>query len=246
MRHKVVGVIPARFASTRFPGKPLAAILNKSLIQRTYENAKKATCLDKLVVATDHQGIFDHVREFGGDVVMTAADLPTGTDRLASLIRNNPEYDSDLIVNIQGDEPCLDPHIIEETVKALAQDKEAVMSTACSKISRGPEAESRSIVKCVVDQSNRALYFSRSLIPFGGASFLRHIGLYVYRKDFLLHYAELPSTPLQKAEDLEQLKVLENGYIIRVALVEGVSIGVDVPEDIQKVEEILCRQNMSL
>lgn len=243
-----MGIIPARYASTRFPGKILSPIAGKTLIQRTYENAKRVKGLDALVVATDDEKIFKHVKEFA-PVVMTSPTHQTGTDRLAEVLRSHSEYDAELIVNIQGDEPCIDPHFIEKVIEGLKSDPEAVMGTAVTPLAK-EDAYNRAVVKCVMDQKGRALYFSRSLIPAGrtgewqeGVDYFRHVGLYVYRRNFLLKYAEVPMCPLQKAEDLEQLKVLEAGYKIHVVVVEGTSIGVDTPEDIQKVEKLICQQN---
>lgn len=245
MRKHTLGMIPARFASTRFPGKPLVEINGKTLIQRTYENTKTCKALDDLVVATDNQKIFDHVKSFGGNVVMTSPKCPTGTERLAEAVS---QYypDVDLIINIQGDEPFLEPVVIEKVIESLDSDLVAVMSTAVVKITTAEEALSSSVNKCVMDENGNALYFSRNLIPGGHGvkwrpeiTYYKHLGIYGYRRDFLLHYAELEPTPLQLAEDLEQLKVLEHGYRIKVAVVESDSIGVDHPEDIKKIEQLL-------
>lgn len=250
-RH-VIGVIPARYASTRFPGKPLADIKGKTLIQRTYENAKLCKALDLVVVATDDKRIFEHVKSFGGDVVMTSEECPTGTDRIAEVIRGTRAYDkAQIIINIQGDEPCLDPDVITKVVEILENDPQAVMSTAIVPL-LPEEAGNSSVVKCVIDKLHNALYFSRALIPAGlslsmqpKVHYYKHMGIYGYRRDFLLHYAQLTSTPLMLAESLEQLKVLEHGYRIKAAVVTGESIGVDLPEDIKKVEQLLCKQNTS-
>lgn len=249
----VLGIIPARYSSTRFPGKPLAKILNKSLIQWTYENAKRSPVIKELVVATDDQRIYDHVKAFGGEAVMTASHWLTGTDRMCEVIENNPRFQHyAIVVNIQGDEPCLNPACISDTVALLQGDSEAHMATPVSPLRDPKAAENSSLVKCVMDLHGNALYFSRALIPAGrdlnfknNVAYFRHIGLYAFRKDFLLKYATLPATPLQLAEDLEQLKVLENGYRIKVAVVESQSIDVNHPEDIQKVERYLCTLNSS-
>jgi 3-deoxy-manno-octulosonate cytidylyltransferase (CMP-KDO synthetase) len=249
----VLGIIPARYASTRFPGKPLIHLLGKSLIQRTYENTLLCKALDEVVVATDDQRIYDHVREFGGNVVMTSMDCPTGTDRLADVLKREERYNNTrIVVNIQGDEPCINPAVIEKAVSCLIHDEKAVMATAVVPMVSGAGTDVNT-VKCVMDLNGYALYFSRSLIP-GGRSgtpqaettYYKHVGLYVFKRDFVLTYASLPPTPLQLAEDLEQLKVLENGYSIKVAVVDYVSLEVNVPEDIQKVEKELCRQNTFL
>lgn len=250
---KALGIIPARYGSTRFPGKPLSLIAGKSLIQRTYESAKKCSALSSLVVATDDKRIYDHVVSFGGEAIMTSSDCPTGTDRIVDVLKHHTCFsDASLIVNIQGDEPCIEAEVIQKIVVILAEDKNAQLSTAVVKIKSEEEALNPSVVKCVMDQHQNALYFSRALIPSGRTgkflpeiTYYRHVGIYAYRRDFLFQYSALLQTPLQKAEDLEQLKVLEWGYRIKVAVVESDSIGVDTPEDIIKVEQLLCRQNTS-
>lgn len=245
MTHKIIGMIPARYASSRFPGKPLSLISGKSLIQRTYENSLKCTLLDDVIVATDDDRIFEHVESFGGKVIMTSVDCPTGTERLAEAIHANFK-DVDVVINIQGDEPLLEPDVIRKVGEILINDPVAVMSTAVVKIDNEEDANSRSVNKCVIDANGNALYFSRSLLPGGHSgkwdpnkTYYKHLGIYGYRRDFLFHYAELSPTPLQLAEDLEQLKVLEHGFRIKVAVVDSVSIGVDTPEDINKVERML-------
>lgn len=250
---KVIGIIPSRFGSSRFPGKPLAQILDKSLIQRTYENALRATHLHSVIVATDDQRIFDHVQSFGGKVVMTSDACATGTDRLAEVIRNDPSlHDADIIVNIQGDEPTIDPHVIEAVALALEEDPQASMSTAIVKMTNAENALNPHTVKCVIDCHGYALYFSRSLIPGGRllsfiaeTTYYKHLGIYGYRREFLLHYSELQPTPLQLAEDLEQLKVLEHGFRIKTVIVQSECMDVNTPEDIKKVEQLICKQNTS-
>lgn len=249
---KVLAVIPARFGSTRFPGKPLSLIQGKTLIQRTYENALICPILDRIVIATDDPRIFDHARGFGAEVIMTDPAHPNGTERIAEVLAKI-QHDSDIIVNIQGDEPCLHPKVILALVDALVQNPEAPMSTVITPLKNREDALNPSIVKCVIDQKGRALYFSRQLIPgnkeiqyTANAPYYSHIGLYAYRKDFLFQYLTLSPTPLQLAEDLEQLKVLEHGYLIQTATVDHVNLGVDTPEDIHKVESYLCKQNLFL
>lgn len=254
MTVKILGIIPARFASTRLPGKLLIPILGKTLLQRTFENACQAMILDKLLIATDDERIFDHVKHFGGHAVMTSVSCPTGTDRLAEVLQKHPEWSKvEAVVNIQGDEPCVDPKAIEEAVRLLLQDKDASMATIITPLQSEEDAYNPSIVKCVKDQQNNALYFSRSLIPANKRQhfnpqgpYYRHIGLYVYRPIFLLHYQTLCSTPLQLEEDLEQLKVLEHGYRIKVAVTNTAGIGVDTHEDLNKIEKWICTQNTFL
>ncbi|HEV8051082.1 MAG TPA: 3-deoxy-manno-octulosonate cytidylyltransferase [Parachlamydiaceae bacterium] len=249
--HHIIGIIPARYGSSRFPGKPLVEILGKSLIQHTYESTKRCKELDELIVATDDQRIYDHVKNFGGNVVMTPVDCETGSDRLAFVLQNDPRLQkAEIIINVQGDEPCLDPTVISALIKALRSDPTAVMSTAVVSLDNEDEALSPSEVKCVLSLDNTVLYFSRSLIPGSlkagyqkAIPYYKHLGIYAYRPDFLLKYAKLPMTPLQMAEDLEQLKVLENGYKIKAAIVKSANAGVNTPEDIKKVEQELCKQN---
>ncbi len=237
---QIIGIIPARWGSTRFPGKPLASILGKSLIQRTYENASRSKLLDDLIIATDNEQIRNHVEEFGGKVVMSSPFCLTGTDRVAQVAASFCPQ-ATLIVNIQGDEPCLNPLIIDTLVDSLLKNPEAVLSTPVAKIDCEKKLLSPSIVKCVFDKEGKALYFSRSPIPHKGQAY-RHIGIYCFRRDFLLKYVTLPPSTLQVGEDLEQLKVLENGFVIQTCLVEDKGIGVDLPEDIQRVEQILWEE----
>jgi 3-deoxy-manno-octulosonate cytidylyltransferase (CMP-KDO synthetase) len=252
---KVIGIIPARFASTRFPGKPLVMIAGKSLIQRTYESASRCKSLEKLVVATDDKRIFDHVKNFGGHVLMTSPSCLTGTDRLAEVVSQDTNLADDaIIINVQGDEPCVDPKVIEKLAEALTQETTAVASTPIIKLTEEFKAFNPSFVKCVIDQKGFALYFSRHLIPAGmhdsflpHVNYWKHIGLYGYRKEFLIRYASLKPTPLQLAEDLEMLKILEYGYKIITVQVEEESFEINTPEDLKKMEEILCnKQSTSL
>lgn len=243
----ILGMIPARWASTRFPGKPLALILGKTLLQRTYESAKKIVELTDLVVATDDARIFEHVLSFGGKAVMTSMDCATGSDRLAEALKKWPDFNAiDYVLNIQGDEPCVSSNIARPLIDLLEADKSAVMATAAVALQQRSLVDDPSIVKCVFTNDATALYFSRSPIPYLHklqTPYFRHIGVYCYRRDFLIQYPKLPATPLQLAEDLEQLKVLEHGYRLKVALLdeEEMTPSVDRPEDIKKVESYLCR-----
>lgn len=240
---KIVGIIPARLGSTRLPEKMLITIDGKPLIQHTYENALKCEVLNEVVVATDDRSIYDTINSFGGQVVMTSKDCLSGSDRLAEAVRDNPRFnDIDIIVNIQGDEPKISSETIAAVAKALVDDNEFQVSTACVKIQNEEDAFNRSIVKCVKGCNGQALYFSRAMIPHGkkGAfneeiSYYKHLGIYAYRKDFLLKYLELPPTPLQIAEDLEQLKILEHGVGIFVVEVFHDSVGIDTLEDLKKI-----------
>lgn len=251
---RVIGIIPARYESVRFPGKPLVRILGKTLIQRTYENASKCTLFEKLIVATDDKRIYDHVREFGGNAAMTSSACATGSDRLAQVVREDPSLaDAEIILNIQGDEPTVDPKTIEKVALLLAEDSKASVSTALIPIKTEEDALNPSIVKCVTDLQGYALYFSRNLIPGGkalkfqpSATYYKHLGIYGYRREFLLNYANLAPTPLQLAEDLEQLRVLEHGFKIKTVVVDSECMDVNTPEDLKKIEQFLCTQNSSL
>lgn len=245
---KIVAVIPARYASTRFPGKPLASICGKPMIQRVYENARTCALLDRVVIATDSAEIARAVQAFGGEVCLTSARHETGTDRIAEAAQS---IEADLIVNVQGDEPLLLPHTIDLAVRPLLADGRIPMGTLKARIKSVGDMSNPNIVKVVTDASGRALYFSRSAIPFfrnrvEGAAMYRHIGLYVYRRDFLLLLTGLPQSGLEKAESLEQLRALENGFAIHVVETDYEPIGVDMPEDIATVEKILHQQGMAV
>ena len=243
---KIVGIIPARWHSSRFPGKPLTNILGKSLICRTLENAKQCRTLDAVAVATDDRRIFDHAKELGCDVFMTCPSCPTGSDRVWQVVDTHfPE--AEIIVNIQGDEPCLDPAVVDLLVAQLQQNHEAHLTTPITRIQDSQMVENGSVVKCVFDQRGKALYFSRSPIPFfqkksEESVYFRHLGVYCFRREALRQYVHLEKTPLQQSEDLEQLKMLENGLPIHVCIVEEQATGVDRPEDVKMVEMILCQR----
>jgi len=224
-----VAIIPARFNSTRFPGKPLAEIEGKPLIEHVYRRVAKASFVNRIVVATDDRRIADAVERFGGTAFMTRNDHPSGTDRLAEAAQGlAPET---LVVNVQGDEPMVEPGDIDRAVEAAAVG-DAEIVTLMTKISNSTE-ENLNRVKVVTNRNGMALYFSRSRIPSRGTCFL-HLGLYVYRVDFLQKFTKLERTPLEIAESLEQLRALEHGYRIRVIEVENESWGIDTPEDLQR------------
>lgn len=248
---KITAVIPARFASTRFEGKALADIMGKPMVQHVYERTLEASLVSEVIVATDDERIASAVRAFGGRAEMTSRDHETGTDRLAEVAA---KLSSDIIVNVQGDEPLIDPEMIDEAIMPLTLDPSVVMGTLKSRIKSLHDFLSPNVVKVVTDASGFALYFSRSPLPnfrdkwndlkddafiSGKMLCYKHVGLYVYRRDFLLAYAKMPPTFLELAEKLEQLRVLENGYRIRVVETEHESIGVDVPTDLEKVLEKL-------
>ena len=237
---RAIAVIPARYASTRLPGKALIDIAGRPMIEHVYRQAARAASLAEVWVATDDDRIAEAVRSFGGNVAMTRADHPSGTDRIAEAAAG---LQADIIVNVQGDEPMLDPGEIDAVVAPFADDPHLLMSTAAVLITRPEDVADPAAVKVVMDQSGFALYFSRLPIPLyrsdpDGAHY-KHLGLYAYRKDFLLRYATLAPTPLEQAERLEQLRVLENGYRIKVVIVRHDAIGVDTPEDLERVRGLL-------
>jgi len=240
---KVVGIIPARYASTRFPGKALALIAGKPMIQWVYERSCQAPSLGQVLVATDDERIKGAVAGFGGTAVMTRADHASGTDRLAEVAAGLPE--AEIIVNIQGDEPLIEPASIEQALAPLLADPTIPMGTLRVRISDQEEIDDPNVVKVVVDCQDFALYFSRHPIPYqrlstkGGGRYWKHIGMYVYTRDFLLTYAQLPHTDLEQRERLEQLRALEHGYRIACPETEHDAIGVDTPEDLVRVERVM-------
>ena len=241
---RVVGVIPARYASTRLPGKPLVDIMGKTMIQHVYENAARSKTLEQLIVATDDERIMAVVAGFGGRAVLTSRDHNTGTDRVAEVVRG---LDVEVVVNIQGDEPFVHPGMIDEVVQPLLDDPDLPMCTSMHEITDKEDFDNPNVVKTVVDLAGNALYFSRSLVPYPrkseGHRAFEHIGMYAYRKDFLLKYAGLPQTPLEKLESLEQLRVLEHGYRLRVVETrqDYIPLSVDTPEDLERARA-LARQ----
>ena len=236
---KALCIIPARYASTRLPGKPLKDICGKPMICRVYERAKLAKSVDEVIVATDDERILRAVEFNHGRAMMTRADHKTGTDRLAEVAEKFP--DVDIIVNVQGDEPLIESSLIDELI-AQFDDENLQMATVAVELSDEDEMKNPNNVKVVIDKKNNALYFSRSLIPYprnvGKSKVFKHIGIYAYRRNFLLEYAKMPSTPLEESESLEQLRALENGYKIRVIKSDCKFIGVDTEEDLKRVNEI--------
>ena len=243
--NKVVGIIPARLASTRFPGKPLVEINGKSMIQRVYEQCCK-TDLDTTIVATDDQRIKDHIESFGGNAMMTKSTHQTGTDRCAEIAANL--HEAEVILNVQGDEPFINPNDINKVIRLLIDQKYQI-ATLSKKIIQDEEVTNPNIVKVVFSKSGQALYFSRSTIPYVrnnlkmgddqkqklAPTYYRHIGLYGFQKNTLLEIAKLPQSNLETAESLEQLRWLENGYRIGIDVTDSESISVDTPEDLQRI-----------
>ena len=240
---KILCVIPARYASTRLPGKPLKDVAGKPMICRVYDRASQAKTLSGVVVATDDERILRAVEDHGGRAMMTAKDHPTGTDRLAEVAAAYP--DVDLIINVQGDEPLIEPSLIDELGRAFDGDAELQMATVMTPMEDEAEQKNPNNVKVVTDKNGCALYFSRSLLPYprndAGTPVYKHIGIYAYRRDFLLAYAKMAPTPLERTESLEQLRALENGYKIKCIRTNARFVGVDTPEDLAKVNEIYRR-----
>jgi len=244
-RVNILGIIPARFASTRFPGKPLALIAGKPLIQHVVEQCQRAKSLSEIIVATDDERIASAAKKFCR-VEITRADHPSGSDRIAEVASR---IACDAVVNIQGDEPLIDPAVIDAVANALAKDE---MSTAATPIKNLAELDNPNVVKVVVNAGGRALYFSRRTIPYlreaasrpaneqlAAFPFLKHLGIYGFRRETLLRLVKYPVSPLENAEKLEQLRALENGIGIAVVKVAYDSVGVDVPEDVKRVEDLL-------
>jgi 3-deoxy-manno-octulosonate cytidylyltransferase (CMP-KDO synthetase) len=239
----IIGIIPARFASTRLMGKPLADIGGKPMIQHTYENCLKSKLLNDLVVAVDDQKVAQVIKGFGGKTIMTPKDIQTGSDRIAFAAKSLPN--AKIIVNIQGDEPFIKGAMIDQAIEPLLFDLSVNVSTLAKKIETVQELKSASVVKVVFDYNNFALYFSRSPIPYVrdaksnlerivNADIFKHIGLYVYRREALLRFTELEQTDLEKIEKLEQLRMLENGFKIKIVVTEFENLAVDTPEDLER------------
>jgi 3-deoxy-manno-octulosonate cytidylyltransferase (CMP-KDO synthetase) len=241
---RILGVIPARFASSRFPGKSLAAIAGKPMLQHVWERASQARYLTRVVIATDDERIHKAARAFGAQAVMTRADHLSGTDRVAEAASADH---ASVVVNIQGDEPLIDPAAIDAAIEALEADESVQMSTLGVPIKNPQHIMDPNIVKVVLDFDGNALYFSRAPIPWvrdrqGSvyARHLKHLGLYVFRREALLEFATFPQGDLERIEQLEQLRWLENGNRIRVAEIEHESVEVDTPEDVKRAEQALA------
>ncbi|MBW8017703.1 MAG: 3-deoxy-manno-octulosonate cytidylyltransferase [Planctomycetes bacterium] len=232
---KVLVVIPARYGSTRFPAKVVASDTGKFLVQHTYERALCAKNVDDVLVATDDDRVMAACKSFSGRCVMTSVDHQSGTDRIAEAVA---DIDADIIVNLQADEPEIDPANIDFLVDLLEGDKDAVMATLVAGFDSGDQVTDPNVVKAIIDSAGRAIYFSRSAIPYdrdsGGIGdykmYLRHLGIYAYRKDFLMQITKQPQTPLELTEKLEQLRVIENGYSIITGKVKQAWTGIDTPD----------------
>ena len=253
---KVIGIIPARYKSSRFEGKALANILGKPMVQHVYERAIQAQTLDDVIVATDDKRIFDCVKSFNGKVIMTSVDCPTGTDRIAEVAADEHGtlslQDSDIIANVQGDEPLLEPAMLDQMIQPFFADSSIQVSTLAQLISSEEDYCNPNVVKVVTDKNGFAMYFSRSPIPGSqtpkwheGIKSYRHIGLYAYKRSCLLKFIKMPPALFEQTEGLEQLRFLENGIPIKVVETQYSTIGVDTPSDLQKVIEVLKERGKS-
>ena len=239
---EIIGVIPARYNSTRLPGKPLRVIDGKSMLLRVCEQVEKSKLISKVIIATDDDRIFQHMKSFNKSVVMTSEDIQSGTDRCWAAVR---DIKCDIVVNIQGDEPLIEPEVIDETIKALLNSKDAVCATPIKKISNISELQNENVVKVVKDIEGNAMYFSRSDIPHERVETnlkFKHIGLYCFKYEFLKKFVNMDRTSNEITESLEQLRILENGYKIKCVEVDYDSIGVDTESDIEIVESILRKR----
>jgi 3-deoxy-manno-octulosonate cytidylyltransferase (CMP-KDO synthetase) len=241
----ILAVIPARYTSTRFPGKPLVSIAGKPMIERVWERARRASRVTRVIVATDDERIAQAVKSFGGETVLTRADHRSGTERVAEVAIAHP--DAEILVNIQGDMPLIEPAAIDAGIQAVQDEEDVTLGTLAVPISNPAEIMDPNVVKTVLDFDGNALYFSRAPIPWVRdrqgpvhAKHLKHVGLYVFRREALLEFPTFPQGDLERIEQLEQLRWLENGYRIRVAETEYQSVEVDTPEDVKRAEQLLA------
>lgn len=240
---KAVGVLPARWASTRLPGKVLVDICGKPLVQHVWERVRRCKRLSEVIVACDEPNVLERCRAFGANAVLTSREHPSGSDRVAEAASRS---DADIIVNIQADEPLIAPELVDDLVLALENDEACVLATPVKRLGNAEEFRNPNIVKVVVDVNGHALYFSRAAIPFRRdgvppdySRYFRHLGLYAYRRDFLFTYCQWPKSFLEQEESLEQLRVLEAGYKIKCVETDVETIGVDTPADVKKVTNLL-------
>jgi len=234
----VLAVIPARYASTRFPGKPLATILDRPMIEWVIEGVSQADAVDEILVATDDDRIYEAVEPTSAKPVMTSGDIESGSDRVARVVEDRT---AELVVNVQGDEPLIRGETPDKGIRTMLDNPSESMGSYMTPVS-GDTRNDPDVAHVVVDDDNHALYFSRASIPYNrtdAATTYEHVGIYLFRRDFLLEYSRLDSTPLEESEQLEQLRVLENGYDIKMIEIDESTVGVDRPEDVEKVESIL-------
>jgi len=232
---KVIGIIPARWASTRFPGKVLAVLAGKPMIQHVWERCKESKKLTDIIIACDEEKVKAAARSFGAKVVMTSKDHPSGTDRIAEAVK---DIDADIIINIQGDEPLIQPSVIDSLADALLNGN-APMATVIKVLSDKKDLDNPNVVKVTINEKSEALSFSRLPIKTNNGTYYKHLGIYAYRKDFLMTYKDLPESALEKRERLEQLRALQAGYVIKTVLTDIETIGVDTPEDLARVEKLM-------
>ncbi|MGL5963212.1 MAG: 3-deoxy-manno-octulosonate cytidylyltransferase [Fusobacteriaceae bacterium] len=244
---RFLGVIPARYASTRLEAKPLKDICGHTMIEWVYKRALKSG-LDKVVVATDDMRIYDEVIKFGGEVILTSESHTNGTSRIAEVCDKISGYE--VIINIQGDEPLIEPAMIDSLIDAFRKESDLLMGTLKHKISSMEEIENPNVVKVVTDKNDYAIYFSRSVIPYPRElkleNYFKHVGIYGYKSDFVRAYSKMESTPLEKSESLEQLRVLENGYKIKVLETRFAIVGVDTREDLERVRDIISKNGIKI
>lgn len=245
----IAGIIPARWDSSRFPGKPLHLLAGKPLLQHVYERATLCEQLVDIIIATDDERIEQAAKSWGAKVVMTSASHPTGTDRLAEAVKSLP--DATHVINIQGDEPLIDPALVDQLAQQLAIDPMLQMITAANPTSEEEHIQDPNVVKVVLSESGKALYFSRSPIPFrrktsDELTIYRHMGLYGYRRDFLTQFVKWPPSPLETAEQLEQLRALEHDVDIQVVVTDHQSLGLDTPEQAPEIEQLLLQRQTDL
>ena len=234
---KAVGIIPARWGSTRFPGKALHLIAGKPLLRHVWERCRRAKKLDKLIIATDDFRIAEAAFDWGAEVAMTSPNHASGTDRIAEVAKRLKQFAH--VVNVQGDEPLIDPKLVDRLIRELQRDKKLEMITAAHPFEDARDADSPHQVKVVLDQEGHALYFSRAAIPASGSLYFRHQGIYGYTRDLLLRFVRWKTSALERAESLEQLRALENGVRIRVVMTGSGSPGVDTPEDARMIERLM-------
>lgn len=240
---RIIGVIPARYSSTRFKGKVLADLNGKPMIQHVWERAKESRFLDEVLIATDSQDVVARAQDFGAQVVLTSDQHPSGSDRVAEAVK---PLDVDIVINIQGDEPLIKPQAIDDLAQAIKDDPECLMATLIKALTHESDLMDTNVVKVVIDQHHNALYFSRLPIPydrdkigFKSVGYFKHLGIYAYRKEFLLKFIQFPKAHLESIEQLEQLRVLSAGYKIKTILTDFETIGVDTPYDLARVAEVL-------
>ena len=259
-KENIVAIIPARYGSTRLPAKPLLDLAGKPMVQHVYERTKKAKLVEQVIVATDDERVVRAVEAFQGEVVMTPRDVRSGSDRVALVAGDLPS--ASIIVNVQGDEPLIEPAMIDEAIRPLVDDETILVGTLVKRIDAGIELANPNIVKVVLDTNGFAMYFSRSPIPYGSTdpkgrepfvrdgkspeAFYKHIGLYVFRRDFLLKFASLSESTLERVEKLEQLRILEHGYRIKATVTKYDSVPVDTLDDAERVAALLARKTVNV